>query len=409
MPLFENFPYTNFHEMNLDWILQELKKLTDEWAQFESEYEGITADAQTVPYGSGASIVVTGGDGQPFNFDFSIPAGQNISVVSTIVKYGTSPDTSTQPGTWYDQVPVVPQTYYLWTRVTISFSDGTQSTFYTTARSGMDGAGSVSTVNNISPDAMGNVSLPLPQPSNNIPLPDTSAGSEGVSNDYSRSDHQHKSDSTKQDVLVSGTNIKTINSDSILGSGNIAVQDVLVSGTNIKTINNSSILTSGDLSLQETLVSGTNIKTVNNQSLLGSGDISISTAPSSFVGMVVSGTNLVTEADVQAIYGSTTNWTLLSDVLLASENISGNGIAFAVTDGTTNTAMASISYVGNQANISHTAAAYGHTLPSVDNTPSQLTSGTFLGIPTKTANGTHPEYSGIIADTVTVYTWERIA
>lgn len=51
----------------------------------------------------------------------------------------------------------------------------------------------------------------------------------------------------KQDTLVSGTNIKTINSASILGSGNIALQDNLISGTNIKTINGSSVLGSGDL------------------------------------------------------------------------------------------------------------------------------------------------------------------
>jgi hypothetical protein len=36
---------------------------------------------------------------------------------------------------------------------------------------------------------------------------------------------------TVQAVLVSGTNIKTINSNSLLGSGNISVQAVLVSGT----------------------------------------------------------------------------------------------------------------------------------------------------------------------------------
>ena len=51
----------------------------------------------------------------------------------------------------------------------------------------------------------------------------------------------------KQDTLVSGTNIKTINSTSILGSGNIALQSNLVSGTNIKTINGNSVLGSGDL------------------------------------------------------------------------------------------------------------------------------------------------------------------
>lgn len=78
-----------------------------------------------------------------------------------------------------------------------------------------------------------------------------------------------------QPQLVSGTNIKTINGMSILGSGNLSVQPTLVSGTNIKTINNNTILGSGNIDLQTKLVSGTNIKTVNNQSLLGSGNISI--------------------------------------------------------------------------------------------------------------------------------------
>lgn len=50
-------------------------------------------------------------------------------------------------------------------------------------------------------------------------------------------------------------------------------QDSLVSGTNIKTINSGSILGSGDLLLQDKLISGTNIKSINGQSLLGSGDI----------------------------------------------------------------------------------------------------------------------------------------
>lgn len=53
----------------------------------------------------------------------------------------------------------------------------------------------------------------------------------------------------KQTALVSGTNIKTINGTSLLGSGNLAVQATLVSATNIKTINGSSILGAGDLSV----------------------------------------------------------------------------------------------------------------------------------------------------------------
>ena len=54
---------------------------------------------------------------------------------------------------------------------------------------------------------------------------------------------------TKQDTLVSGTNIKTVNSTSLLGSGNVAVQETLVSGTNIKTINSTSLLGSGDITI----------------------------------------------------------------------------------------------------------------------------------------------------------------
>ena len=127
----------------------------------------------------------------------------------------------------------------------------------------------------------------------------------------------------KQDTLVSGTNIKTVNSQSILGEGNIEVsgvseeqaqeiakiptletnmtgkQDTLVSGTNIKTINGNSILGEGNLVIegggidlsnyytktetdtkldtkQNTLVSGTNIKTINGESVLGEGNIEVS-------------------------------------------------------------------------------------------------------------------------------------
>lgn len=55
-----------------------------------------------------------------------------------------------------------------------------------------------------------------------------------------------------QETLVSGTNIKTINGDEILGSGNLTVQEKLSSGTNIKTINGKSILGTGNLKVRNT-------------------------------------------------------------------------------------------------------------------------------------------------------------
>jgi hypothetical protein len=57
---------------------------------------------------------------------------------------------------------------------------------------------------------------------------------------------------TKQATLVSGTNIKTVNSNSLLGSGDVAVQPTLVSGTNIKTLNSVSLLGAGDIVLAAT-------------------------------------------------------------------------------------------------------------------------------------------------------------
>jgi len=55
-----------------------------------------------------------------------------------------------------------------------------------------------------------------------------------------------------------------------------AKQNTLVSGTNIMTVNSTSLVGSGDVTVQETLVSGTNIKTINDESILGSGNITIS-------------------------------------------------------------------------------------------------------------------------------------
>lgn len=78
-----------------------------------------------------------------------------------------------------------------------------------------------------------------------------------------------------QPTLVSGSNIKTVNSNSLVGSGDVSVQSTLISGTNIKTVNSTSLLGSGDVAVQPTLVSGTNIKTVNSNSLLGSGNIAV--------------------------------------------------------------------------------------------------------------------------------------
>lgn len=87
-------------------------------------------------------------------------------------------------------------------------------------------------------------------------------------------------------------------------------QPALVSGTNVKTINGASLLGSGDVAVQPALVSGTNVKTVNGASLLGSGNIA---------------TGDVTLAGVQALSGKT-----ITDIVYA---IPGTSPAFTAANG----------------------------------------------------------------------------
>lgn len=82
----------------------------------------------------------------------------------------------------------------------------------------------------------------------------------------------------KQATLVSGTNIKTVNSESILGEGNIVTPNTTYTASDfdIKDLTDSTSLRSSWSGKQAALVSGTNIKTINSTSLLGEGNIEIS-------------------------------------------------------------------------------------------------------------------------------------
>ena len=82
----------------------------------------------------------------------------------------------------------------------------------------------------------------------------------------------------KQDVLVSGGNIKTLNTISLLGAGNITLAPIDIGLANVNNTSdlNKPISTSTQQALnlkQDTLVSATNIKTLNSTSLLGAGNI----------------------------------------------------------------------------------------------------------------------------------------
>ena len=92
---------------------------------------------------------------------------------------------------------------------------------------------------------------------------------------------------TKQATLVSGTNIRTVNNKSLVGDGNVAIKeghdvindlvstrtDAALSAYQGRVLDEK--ISTLDSEKQDTLVSGTNIKTINNESILGEGNITI--------------------------------------------------------------------------------------------------------------------------------------
>jgi len=133
-------------------------------------------------------------------------------------------------------------------------------------------------------------------------------------------------DITVQPTLVSGTNIQSINGSSILTSGDISLQTPLVSGTSIKTINSTSLLGSGDIDVQPTLVSGTNIKTINSTSLLGSGDIVISASPSGVAGAIQFSDGTAFASDAANLFWDDTNNRLGAGINVPTATLHTKGI-----------------------------------------------------------------------------------
>mgnify|MGYP006908810227 CR=1 FL=1 len=102
--------------------------------------------------------------------------GDAAVITTQTVGYQTSNSGTVVPsGSWTTTIPTVPPGSFLWTRTQLAFNDGSVVTAYSVSRFGIDGTGSVSTVNSISPDGNGNVALtaddiPL---TNNVSVEDT--------------------------------------------------------------------------------------------------------------------------------------------------------------------------------------------------------------------------------------------
>ena len=182
------------------WILRVQKSVLEDATIISSDYynvlsaqiaavldaaaalTGMTASASGLPTGSDPTVNVTGGSGgTPYNLAFGIPAGPvgPANTASAQVRYQASSSPSTPPsGTWQNSPPAVNPGDYLWTRTVITWGSGSPTTYYSVARQGVDGDGSPGTA---------------------TPLMDGTAAV-GTSTNFSREDHVHPSDTSKEDV-----------------------------------------------------------------------------------------------------------------------------------------------------------------------------------------------------------------
>lgn len=307
MALWNNFPYTNTHELNLDWVIDVMKQLWEEWNSYGTT---VTADAVA---GLTPQVTVDGDlkNGLTFHFtlvkgdqgvqgetgngidyctfnnyqltihftdgtDYTTPSlkGDTGSGLQILDEYptltalqsahpsgsagdaylvGTSPNFtlyiwSTSSNAWLDGGALTNPSPSITTPLMngnadtgteLAYSRGDHVHPSDTSKQDVLTAGSGITIdanNEIS------VSAPIPQPSNNAPLMD-GVSDAGLSTTYSRSDHVHPSDTSKQDVMSAGSGID-ITSSTVSTKG--------IRGLNANDVIASSSTTSGTLSYTAT-------------------------------------------------------------------------------------------------------------------------------------------------------------
>lgn len=174
-------------------------------------------------------------------------------------------------------------------------------------------------------------------------------------------------EANKQDELVSGVNIKTVNGNSLLGSGDLPISggggvsdgdkgDITVSGSgSVWTIDNLAVtnakindvaatkvtedsthrfVTDAEKSTynlkQDALVSGTNLKSINGNSLLGSGDITINGNPSLGIvqGVNVNGTTTLTKSATITLPANTISAVSILEIEARAIRIATTGVSF---------------------------------------------------------------------------------
>lgn len=100
-----------------------------------------------------------------------------------------------------------------------------------------------------------------------------------------------------------------------------------------------------------------------------------------------------------------TAWQLMGDKLAVRENVFGNGYTLGITD--RNGGLFGL--YGGGATTNAYASLYGKHTNETNQGSGNYTSGYGIGVPTKELLGDNPQYSGLIIDADTIYSWKRVA
>lgn len=236
--MYDKYPYTDFHEMNLDWIIKEMKELVDAW---ESYGTAVTAEAHT---SSDPEVTVTGDLKEGLNFDFGLvqgprgttgpqgpqgeqgPSGNGLEILDiypTLAALQAAHPTGS-PGDAYLVGSGGNYTLYIWSTSSNAWSDGG--------------------------------SLTSPAPSSGTPIMD-GVGSAGSSLLYSREDHVHPADTSKLDKSSSdGVYAVESGAQVMLDVSDNAAADALVKYDSVGDLNASNLNASGDINAVDGTFSG---------------------------------------------------------------------------------------------------------------------------------------------------------
>lgn len=165
--------------------------------------------------------------------------GTNATISTTTTEYQASTSGTTVPtGTWSSTIPTVPQGSYLWMRVILTWNNGAQTILYSISRNGVDGSGSVASVNGFSPDGNGNVEVPL----DTIP---TAQSDLGITSDAVYTALQGKQDTLSFDQLPASASTNPVTSGGIYSA--LSYKQDTLTWDNTPTQNSTNPVTSGGI------------------------------------------------------------------------------------------------------------------------------------------------------------------